>query len=97
MIQSAYLYYQNWDYISEQAEIQCKIAVLDTKLEQQADYKVNAEQLRQAISGYLHIENLTPFILNKLIEKIQVGHAETVNGQTVQEIMIVWRFTGKIG
>jgi site-specific DNA recombinase len=83
-------------YQSEQAEIQEKIAVFDAKLAQQTDYQANAEQLRQAISDYLNIATLTPFILNKLIENIQVGHAETVNGQTVQEITIVWRFAGEV-
>lgn len=81
-------------YQSEQAENQEKIAVFDAKLEQQTDYQANAEQLRKAISDYLNIDTLTPFILNKLIEKIQVGHAETVNGQTVQKVAIVWRFIG---
>ncbi|MGI6745879.1 MAG: DUF4368 domain-containing protein [Acutalibacteraceae bacterium] len=42
------------------------------------------------------IEALTPLILNKLIEKIQVGHVEKVDGQMVQEITIVWRIAGAI-
>lgn len=67
--------------------------VLETKLEQQTDYEANAAQFREIISDYLNIESLT-FILNKLIEKIQVGHVETVNGQMVQEVTIVWRFAG---
>jgi len=66
--------------------------VLDTKLKQQTDYHANAEQLRKAIPDYLNIETLTPFILNKLIENIQVGQAETVNGQIAQEVTIVRRF-----
>ena len=70
--------------------------MLDKKLAQQTDYKANAEQLRQAISDYLNIDALTPFILNKLIENIQVGQVETINGQMVQEITIVWRFAGKL-
>ena len=69
-------------------------ALLDTKLEQKIDYAANAEQLRAAISDYLNIDNLTPLILNKLIEKIQVGQVEKVDGQMVQEITIVWRFAG---
>ena len=81
-------------YQSEQAEIQEKIAVLDAKLDQQTDYQANAEQLREAISDYLNIDTLTPFILNKLIENIQVRHAEAVNSQIVQEVTIVWRFAG---
>lgn len=65
-------------------------------MEQQTDYQANAEKLRNAISDYLNIDSLTPFTLNKLIEKVQVGHAEMVNGQTVQEITIVWKFAGVV-
>ena len=83
-------------YQSEQTEIQGKIAVLDTKLEQQIDYQAAVEQLRAAISDYLNIDTLTPLILNKLIEKIQVGHVEKIDGQMVQEITIVWRFAGVV-
>ena len=70
--------------------------MLDAKLEQQTDYQTSVYRLREAISDYLNIDKLTPFILNKLIEKIQVGHAETIDGQAVQEITIVWRFTGEV-
>ena len=72
------------------------LMVLDTKLEQQIDYQAAAEQLRVAISIYLNIDTLTPLILNKLIEKIQVGHVEKIDGQLVQEITIVWRFAGVV-
>ena len=33
--------------------------------------------------------------MNKLIEKVQVGHVEKVDGQMVKEIAIVLRFAGK--
>ena len=71
--------------------IQGEIAVLDTKLEQQIDYQANAEQLCAAISEYLHIDKLTPFILNKLVERIDVGHTEMVDGQPQQEVTILWK------
>jgi len=83
-------------YQSGQTEIQSKISLLNTKLEQQIDYQAAAEQLRAAISDYLNIDTLTPLILNKLIEKIQVGHVEKVDGQLLQKITIVWRFAGVI-
>lgn len=83
-------------YQSEQTEIQGKIAVLETKLEQQTDYEANAAQLREAISDYLNIESLTAFILNKLVEKIEVGQAEVVDGQPEQDITIVWQFAGEV-
>ena len=83
-------------YQSEQVEVQGKIAFFNTKLEQQVDYQNSAEKLRELIRDYLHIDKLPPFMLHKLIERIEVGQAEIVNGQTVQDITIVWRFTGTI-
>ena len=84
------------EYQSEQAKILQKLNVLDSKLEVQNDYQTNAEKLRELIREYLHIDKLTPFMLNKLIERIEVGQAEIVNGQNQQEITIVWRFAGTI-
>ena len=37
------------------------------------------------------IDKLTPFMLNKLIERIEIEHVEIVNGQSQQEITIIWR------
>jgi hypothetical protein len=83
-------------YQSEQIEIQSKIAVINTTLEQQIDYQASAEQLRAAISDYLNIYTHTPLILNKCIEKIMVRHVETVDGQKQQVITIVWKFAGEM-
>ena len=85
------------EYQSEQAEILQKLNVLDSKLEVQNNYQTNAEKLRENIRDYLHIGKLTPFMLNKLIESIEIGQAEIANGQTQQEIIIVWRFAWEIG
>jgi hypothetical protein len=63
---------------------------------QQTDYQSNAEKLRDMIRDYLHIDKLTPYILNKLIERIEIGHPQTVDGQRQQKITIVWRFCGEI-
>jgi hypothetical protein len=72
------------EYQSEQAEILQKLSVNDSKLGAQNDYQTNTEKLREFIRDYLHINKLTPFILNKLIERIEVGHTEMVIGQHQQ-------------
>ncbi len=77
-------------------EILQKLNALDFELGVQSDYQTKTEKLRKIIRDYLNIDNLTPLILNKLIEIIQVGHVEKVDGQMVQEITIVWRFAGLI-
>ncbi|NLK39663.1 MAG: DUF4368 domain-containing protein [Clostridiales bacterium] len=45
-------------------------------------------------ADYTEVDELTPYRLNRIIEKIQVGHAEIVNGRRRQEIGIVWRYLG---
>ncbi len=83
-------------YQSEQTEILQKLNVLDYKLEVQNDYQTNSEKLRELIRDFLHIEKLTPFMLNKLIERVEIGQAKIVNEQKQQEITIVWRFVGEV-
>lgn len=39
------------------------------------------------------VAELTPFILNKLIAKIEIGCLEIVDGEKQQQSTIVWRFT----
>ncbi|MFT9057372.1 MAG: DUF4368 domain-containing protein [Ethanoligenens sp.] len=44
----------------------------------------------------LRIDRLTPLVLGKLVERIEVGQAEWVDGERRQEVVIGWRFTGTI-
>lgn len=83
-------------YQDEQADIIDKLKNIHAELGKADDYRSNAEMLREAIREYLDIEELTPFILNKLVEKIEVGHKEIVNEQPQQDVTIVWRFAGEI-
>lgn len=84
-------------YQDEQAETAEKLKAVIAESAQKEDYRVSAEKLREIILEYLNIEKLTPFILNKLIERIEIGHLEMVGGQRQQEITIVWRFAGVVG
>ena len=44
----------------------------------------------------LTIEELTETMVNQLIERIEIGHSQKVNGVKQQEITIVYRFVGKV-
>ncbi len=83
-------------YQDEQAEIIEKLKNIRVEINKAGDYRSNAEMLREAIREYLDIEELTSFILNKLVEKIEVGHRSVVDGQPQQDVTIVWRFAGVI-
>lgn len=60
------------------------------------DDAVQIEKLKEAVADCLDIRELTPLILNKLIDRIEVGSQEVVDGQRQQEIRIVWRFAGEV-
>ena len=83
-------------YQDEQNETAQKIKAIYTESAQKDGYRLNAEKLRETILQYLNIEKLTPFILNKLIERIEIGHLQIIDGQRQQEVTIIWRFCGEI-
>lgn len=83
-------------YQTEQVETAEKLKVIYTELAQKDVYRNNVEKLRESILEHLDIRELTPFVLNKLIERIEIGHLEILEGQKQQEVTIVWRFCGEI-
>ena len=58
-------------YQDEQTETAEKLKVIYAESAQKDEYRENAEMLRENIREYLDIEELTPLILNKLIEKLK--------------------------
>jgi hypothetical protein len=61
-----------------------------------ARYAGQLEKLHEAVRDCLNIRELTPLVLNKLIDRIETGSQEVMDGQRQQEIRIVWRFAGEI-
>lgn len=66
------------------------------ELEKEDDYRGNAEKLWKTIHEHLDIQTLTPFILNKLLKRIEVGHTEMMDEQPRQENTNVRRFCGEL-
>ena len=66
------------------------------QLAEKEDYAVQLEKLHEAAEDCLGVKELTPLVLNKLIDRIEIGSQEVVDGQRQQEIRIVWRFAGEI-
>ena len=44
-----------------------------------------------AVKECINITELTPFILNKLISKIEIGCLETVDGEKQQVVGVEWK------
>jgi hypothetical protein len=80
----------------EQAEFLKEIAETETKLQNAgADIKA-AELLADEFAECTQIKELSPEILNRLIEKIEVSNPETVNGEKTQKLRIYYKFVGVI-
>lgn len=74
------------EYQAEQTALASKIDEIQSQL----------EKLQEAIRDCLDIQELTPLMLNKLIDRIEIDSQEVVDGQRQQEIRIVWRFAGEV-
>ena len=84
------------EYTQEQKRLSAKLSVIDVELNSQEDYEKRVEKLKSILDEYLTIEELTETMVNQLIEKIEIGHSQKVNGVRQQEITIVYRFVGKV-
>lgn len=54
--------------------------------------EISIEQFRETVKMCLNVEELTLYVLNKLIAKIEIGCLETVDSEKQQEVHIEWRF-----
>ena len=54
------------------------------------------ERTKSVLKEYLTIEELTETMVNQLIERIEIGHSQKVNGVRQQEITIVYRLVRKV-
>lgn len=84
------------EYQAEQAALAGTLADIKARLAEEADYSDQLEKLQEAVRECLDIRELTPLILNKLIDRIEIGSQEVLDGERQQEIRIVWRFAGEV-
>ena len=57
-----------------------------------ANTELSIEQFRETVRECLNVTELTPFVLNKLISKIEIGCLETVDGEKQQVVSVEWKF-----
>jgi DNA invertase Pin-like site-specific DNA recombinase len=82
------------DYRVEQNALNERLALLNKASTAAADREANLKRLKSVVAAYADCDELTAEMLNSLIERIEVKHAETVAGVKKQEINIVYRFIG---
>jgi uncharacterized HAD superfamily protein len=78
-------------YETEQREAKSKAALIQKSL---TDYRQRATDISyftEVISKYTHLQHLNSAILNELVERIEVGKAETVDGVRKQNVHIFYK------
>lgn len=84
-------------YQSEQTEKSARLKSLEGKL---AEYRKVQEDVREwaaLIRQYRDADTLDRDMLLKLVDRIEVGEARTVDGEKEREIRIYYKFVGDIG
>ena len=86
----------SFNYDKEQQELKIKIEQLSKEIENTEKKDTDITQFISNVKKYTEITDLTPEILNELIEKILIHQAEKIDGKKVQEIDIYYRGVGII-
>ncbi len=85
------------EYTNEQKQLLQRMETIQETLESKDESEENINKLKEIIDEYLHIDTLTPNMLVRLIERIEIGHpVKKEYGCKEQEINIVYRFIGTV-
>lgn len=82
------------DYEKEQKELREKIIFLQAELTEQEQQVTNIQHFVKKCRKYIGLKELTPTILNELVDKVLI-HAPVKSGRKrTQDIEIVYHFVG---
>lgn len=82
------------DYEKEQAELREKIDILEEEIGQQEDQTENVDKFIRQAKKYLHLEKLTPAVLNDLVKAVYVHAPDNSSGHRVQDVEISYNYIG---
>ena len=83
-------------YEDEQKELVEKIKKLRSEIEKQSSQAMTTDMFISLVRKYTRARKLTPRMLNELVEKIEVYHAEKIDGVWEQRLRIHYNCVGEI-
>ena len=83
-------------YEDEQKELSEKIKKLRSEIEKQSSRSMTTDMFIGLVRKYTRARKLTPWMLNELIEKIEVFNAEKIDGVWEQRLRIHYNCVGTI-
>lgn len=83
-------------YDDEQTGLKKKISAIQAELDEAEKHRHSAASFLRTVKRYTEIQELTPTILNELVEKIVVYQAEGVGKGRTQRLEIHYNFVGTL-
>lgn len=83
-------------YDDEQLALKKKISTLQAEIDAEKRHKHSAASFLRTVKKYTEIQELTPIILNELVEKIVVHQAQGVGKSRTQQLDIHYNFIGTL-
>ena len=83
-------------YEAEQETLRAKCETLQAQITAARTTSDNAKQFIRVVRKFTEMQELTPEIVATLIERVDVGQAQKVDGVKKQEIKITYNFIGNI-
>ena len=84
------------NYETEQGELRSKCENLQVQISAAKAESNNVKQFLRAVKKFTEMPNLTSEIVSTLIERVEVGQAEKVDGVKKQGIRVIYNFIGDI-
>ena len=83
-------------YEAEQETLRSKCEQLQAQISAAKTTSDNAKQFIRMVRKFTDIQELTAEIVATLIERVEVGQAQVIDGVKKQEIKIIYNFIGNI-
>ncbi len=81
-------------YEEEQEELRQKIATLENEIQNHEDQVESVDKFIHQAKKYLHLEELTPTVLNDMVNAVYVHAPDKSSGRRVQDVDISYNYIG---
>ena len=82
------------EYYGETSDYTIKIDMLEEEIQNQEDQADNVDKFIRQAKKYLHLEKLTPTILNDMVNAVYVHSPDKSSGHRVQDVEISYNYIG---
>ncbi len=82
------------DYEQEQADLRAKIEMLENEIQNQEDQAESVDRFIRVAKKHLHLEKLTPAVLNDMVQAVYIHAPDNSNGHRVQDVDISYNYIG---